>query len=50
VLRHSKVSTTADVYVHPSENIGAEASEVLTRSLFGENCDRIVTQTSEMVS
>jgi Site-specific recombinase XerD len=50
ILRHSKVSTTADIYVHPTDAIGAEAAEVLTTSIFGENYDKTVSQTSQMVS
>jgi integrase len=50
ILRHSKVSTTADIYVHPSQLVGAEATELLTLSILGGNCDKIVSQTSERVS
>jgi len=40
----------ANIYVHPGEDVGLEASGVLTQTLFGANCDLIVTRTGSMVS
>ena len=50
VLRHSKVATTADIYVHPGDKVGIQASDALTFAVFGENMDKIASQTSEMVN
>ena len=53
MLRHADISTTADVYVHPSESTAAEGTEIRTEAILGDlpaNCDLFVTQTSEMVS
>lgn len=53
VLRHSDISTTADIYVHTDEQIVTEGSAVLTETILGDfllNCDPVVTQESEMIS
>jgi site-specific recombinase XerD len=48
-LRHADVSTTSDIYVHLSDKILTEGSEILAAERLG-NCDLFVTQESEMVS
>jgi uncharacterized protein len=49
VLRHSSLNTTS-IYVHSTDEIGVEASEALTKMLFGENPLQITSQESMMVS
>jgi integrase/recombinase XerD len=48
-LRHADISTTSDIYVHLSNKILNEGSEILAAEILG-NCDLIVTQESKMVS
>jgi site-specific recombinase XerD len=48
-LRHSDMSTTSDIYVHLSDKILNEGSEILATEIL-ENCDLPVTQEREMVS
>lgn len=48
-LRHSDISTTSDIYVHLSDKVLREGSEILTEEIL-INCDLFVTQKSEMVS
>ena len=48
-LRHSDISTTSDIYVHLSDQVLSEGSEILTEEIL-TNCDPTVTQKSKMVS
>jgi len=48
-LRHSDISTTSDIYVHLSDEVLNEGSEILAAEILA-TCDLFVTQESEMVS
>lgn len=48
-LGHSRISTTADTYVHLDKAVAETATKILSQVLF-DNCDRVVTVTSEMVN
>ena len=48
-LRHSEVSTTSDIYVHLSNEVLQEGTEILTEVILA-NCDLFVTRKSEKVS
>ena len=49
VLRHSKISTTADIYVHPDGDVINEGLGLLADKIL-PNCDLAVTEESEMVN
>lgn len=48
-LRHADISTTSDIYVHLSDKVLNEGTIVLAEEIL-QDCDRIVTESSEMVS
>jgi integrase len=48
-LRHADISTTSDIYVHLSDKILNEGSEILATEILG-SCDLPVTQEGEMAS
>lgn len=48
-LGHSRESTTSDIYVHVGTEVVADMVEVIAAEIIN-NCDLVVTQTSEMVS
>lgn len=47
LLRHSDISTTADIYVHLDDEIVSEGVGILADEILG-NCDRTVTEESKM--
>jgi len=53
VLRHSDISTTADIYVHSGEQIVREGAAILAEMILtneSANGALVVTQISELVS
>jgi len=48
-LGHSDISITADVYVHLTDRVAAEGTEIMMDEIFGI-CDHICDHESEMVS
>jgi integrase len=48
-LGHSRISTTADIYVHPDKAVAQTATRILSQVVLGK-CDPVVTQGSEMVN
>jgi integrase len=48
-LRHSKIATTSDIYVHLDDSISGEATELLARELIPEFCGPVVALTSDKV-
>ncbi|HJQ27241.1 MAG TPA: site-specific integrase [Blastocatellia bacterium] len=48
-LGHSRISTTADTYVHLDRAVAETATEILSQAVLGD-CDRVVTVASEMIN
>jgi len=48
LLRHSRIATTADVYIHVDEAVAEEATEVLARAII-PNCGLIAAQGSDKI-